>query len=144
MINTNYSVKTKRIIYILGFVGFIYSLFVLVIGRPVLGFAFGALTYLYPNIIIMSLAMFLFTKDIVSKIQFKDKTESIIVRISKLTYGIFLIHVLVLRILYRLGVNLSIAAPPISMLIVSLITFIVSGIIMLLISCIPVLNKYIM
>lgn len=138
-----YTKKQNRIIYVLGLIGFIYSVAILLPGRYFLDISLGALNYLYPNIIFMSLAVMFFFKDVVSKIKFSDKSKMIIYQISKLTYGIFLIHVLVLKILFNFGFNLSICPAPISMVLVSLTTFLVSTIIIYVISKIPFINKYI-
>lgn len=138
-----FSKKQNRLIHIMGLIGFIYSVLILLPGRYFFNLSIGALSYLYPNIIFMSLSVMLFFKDIVSKIKFSDKSKIIIFQLSKLTYGIFLIHVLVLKVLYSLGFNLSICPIPVSMIIVSIVAFIISAIIVFLISKIPFISKYI-
>lgn len=139
----SFTKKQNRLIYIMGLIGFIYSVLILLPGRHFFKLSIGALNYLYPNIIFMSLSVMLFFKNVVSKIKFSDKSKTIIFQLSKLTYGIFLIHILVLKVLHHLGFDLSICPVCISIIIVSLVTFIISAIIVFLISKIPVINKYI-
>ncbi len=139
----NFSKEQNMLIYILGLIGFLYSIAILLPGRYFFNISLGALNYFYPNIIFMSLSVMIFFKDVVSKINFSEKFKVIIFSLSKLTYGIFLIHVLVLKVLYHLGFNLSICPAPISMVIVSFVTFILSTIIVYIISKIPFINKYI-
>lgn len=139
----SFTKNQNRLIYIMGLIGFIYSVLILLPGRYFFNLSIGALNYLYPNIIFMSLSVMLFFKNVVSKIKFSDKSKTIIFQLSKLTYGIFLIHVLVLKVLQHLGFDLSICPVCISIIIVSLVTFIISAIIVFLISKIPVINKYI-
>lgn len=137
------SKKVKNIIYILGACGFLYCVAVLIVLKYFINLDMGALSYMYPNIIFMSCSVLLLFKDHVSKIEFKERTQRFIVNLSKLTYGIFLIHVLVLKGLYHLGINISICNVVISEPLVSLITFIISTVIVFVISKIPVVNKYI-
>lgn len=137
------SQKAKKIIYFLGVCGFIYCVLILIVLKYLLDFEIGALNYMYPNIIFMSCAVLLFFMDYVSKISFKENTQKFIINLSKLTYGIFLVHVLVLKVLYHIGINISICNVVISEPLVSLITFIISATIIFVISKIPFVNKYI-
>lgn len=139
----SFTKKQNRLIYILGLIGFIYSVLILLPGRYFFNLSIGALSYLYPNIIFMSLSVMLLFKNVVSKVKFSDKSKMIIFQLSKLTYGIFLIHVLALKVLYNFGFNLSICPAPVSMIIVPMVTFIISALVVFLISKIPVINKYI-
>ena len=141
--NNRISDKSKTLIYILGIAGFIYSFMILIVLKYFVNINMGASNYCYPNIVFMSVAVLLLFIDKVSKISFKTKTKKIIVSISNLTYGIFLIHVLILKILYHLGIDLSLCNMVISVPLVALITFIISMIIILGISKIPKINKYI-
>jgi len=135
--------KMKKTLYILGGCGFAYCILILIVLKYFMNLQMGALSYMYPNIIFMSCAVLLFFMDYVSKVTFKEKTQKFIIELSKLTYGIFLIHVLVLKSLYHLGINVSICNVAISEPLVSLITFIISAVIIFFVSKIPVIGKYI-
>ena len=134
---------TEKVVYFLGVIGFIYSVTVLIILKYFINFQLGALNYFYPNIIFMGCANLVFFKYRVTKVHFSDKAKSVIYRISKLTYGIFLVHVLILKMIYHLGICLSLCNYIISIPLVTLITFIISMIVIILISKIPFINKYI-
>lgn len=134
--------NTKRIIYSLGCLGFLYSLFVLILLRIISNSELGALNYLFPNIIFMGIAVFIFFQEKISTIQFSQRTQTFIMNLSKLTYGVFLIHVLILKALFLLGVNLSFCNVALSVPLISLMTFVVSLIIIAIISRIPLIGKY--
>ena len=143
LINVGLSNKTKRIIYIGSMVSFLYCMFILVFLRLFTDITMGALSYLYPNIIFIGMAVLLFFNDKISKIHFSKTVERIIIRYSGLSYGVFLIHVLIIKLLYHIGINLSITNVAISIPLVSFIVFIVSSVIIFVISKIPFVNKYI-
>lgn len=137
------SERSKKVIYILGACGFVYCVLIRIVFMYLINLQLGALNYMYPNIIFMSCAVLLFFMDHVSKINFKEGAQKFIFSLSKLTYGIFLIHVLVLNSLHHIGIDVSICNVAISEPLVSLLTFIVSAIIIFMISKIPIVSKYI-
>ncbi len=143
ILQSELSTKLRKWIYALAILGFVYCVIIKVVLLSCFDISMGALSYLYPNIIFMSLGVFLFFNDYVSKIQFSEKAQKIITELSGLTFGIYLIHVLVLKVFYRIGINLSICPHPVSMPLVSLIVFVSSMAIIFIIKKIPVLNKYI-
>lgn len=138
--NKDFTKKVKTIIYVLAFIGALYSLFVLIVLRNLLGIQIGALDYLSPNIVFMSMGVFLFFKDFVSKCNFSEKSAKIISSISKLTFGIYLIHVLVLKVLSRIGLGVTIAPFSISYIVISIIVFLVSLAVIFVVSKIPIIN----
>ena len=135
----NLSVRIKRIIYSIG----IISLLVTFIWKVFINSDVAILTYLHPNIVLFSLAVMLFFKEKINLNSISYLLKKVIVTLSKLTYGIFLIHVLVLKVLYHCGINLSILPAYFSIPLISLVVFIVSGIVIFVISKIPYINKYI-
>ena len=88
-------------------------------------------------------ACFVFFRYEVSKIKLSEKSIKIIGRISKNMFGLYLIHALVLRLLLNFGLSALSFNAALSVPVVSLVTFILSYIIVELISMIPILNKYI-
>lgn len=141
--NVQMSKKIKRLIYILSIISLLYSLFALIVLRGIFNYDISVLGYLYVNIVLMSMGVFMFFRDYVSKIKFSEKSKRIITDLSKLTFGIYLIHVLILKIFSRVGYDVSIAPHYISYFLVSISTFIVSGIIICLIKKIPKISKFI-
>ena len=102
----------------------------------------GILSYEYPNIVIFGAGVFLLFKEKISKISFTENCKKRVFSLSKLTFGIYLIHVLVLRILYQVGFGISLFHPIISVPIVSLVTFIFAALIIWIIRKIPVIGSY--
>ena len=143
ILQSDLSSKQRKIIYSLAGLGFIYCIVIRIVLLSIFDISMGALSYLYPNIIFMSLGVFLFFNDYVSRIMFSERMQKVITTISRLTFGIYLIHVLMLKVFYRIGINLSICPIPVSMPVVSLIVFLASMIIIYIIKKIPVANKYI-
>ncbi|RGI10538.1 hypothetical protein DXD22_02295 [Ruminococcus sp. TF12-19AC] len=110
--------------------------------QSLFGFKIGVLGYSNPNIVFMSMGVFLFFTDVVSKHKFSNKFKRVITSLSGLTYGIYLIHVLILKVLHNMGVSLSFCAKSVSILIVSLITFIFAAIIVYIMKKVPLVGKY--
>jgi surface polysaccharide O-acyltransferase-like enzyme len=92
--------------------------------------------YLTPNVILVSIGIFLLFKDFV---KFNSK---IILFFSKYSYGTYLIHILVLWILEKLGFSYAFVNPIIGISITSVLCFIVSTLIVFVINKLP-LGKYI-
>lgn len=137
-----FSVKERRIGYALGLIGFAFTFFATIIYCLLIGKPMGVLSYEYPNIYLYSVGVILFFKEKVSQIHISPKGEKLIQGLSKLTFGIYLIHVLLLKIWYALGVNMQIAHPLISVPIVALVVFISAGVIIWFIRKIPIVGTY--
>lgn len=142
LVSHDISAKIKKCIYSLSIVGFVYSVVVFCVLNPLFGFKIGVLGYSNPNIVFMSMGVFLFFTDVVSKRKFSNKFKRVITLLSGLTYGIYLIHVLILKVLHNMGVSLSFCAKSVSILIVSLITFIFAAIIVYIMKKVPLVGKY--
>ena len=102
----------------------------------------GGLPYEYPNIVVISVGVMIFFKEYVSKTRFIVRFAKPIQELSKLTFGIYLIHLLILEICYSLGVNIQILHPIISIPLLAVIVFICSGGIIWLLRKIPVVGTY--
>ncbi|HHZ06383.1 MAG TPA: acyltransferase family protein [Clostridiales bacterium] len=141
--NHNFTSKERKIIYTLAIISFVFTMF-FTVGYSVLkSKSLGVLPYEYPNIVFMSVGILLFFKETVSKIKFGDKAKKVIVTLSSLTFGIYLSHVLILKVLYTAGINLSICNPIISIPVISIIIFVLGGCLSWLLLKIPLINKYI-
>lgn len=136
------SQKVKKYIYGLSLLSFIYSVVVLTIINPLFNKEIGVLNYVNPNIVFMSIGIFIFFTDVVSKHKFSEKFSKMTATLSGLTYGIYLIHVLILRVLNNLGVSLSFCPKSISTLIVSVVTFVSAAVIIYVMKKIPFIGKY--
>jgi surface polysaccharide O-acyltransferase-like enzyme len=99
--------------------------------------------YLLPNAMFVAYGVFLLFQQIFEKMKFSDKTERIILKTSKNTFGIFLVHALVIQILGKTGINTMIINPILSIPLISILVLILSQIGTIIISKVPVLNKYV-
>lgn len=131
------------IIGIVSAISFVFTFIATVVYSYFNGKAYGVLDYMYPNIVLYSVGIFFFFKDIVSKINFSEKIQKIIVSLSSLTFGIYLIHYLVLEVLCKFGINITMFHPILSIPVLAVITFCIGGLIVWLIRKIPKVGKYI-
>lgn len=141
--NTEFSKKKEWMIYFCAGIAFLFTLFATVGFYKWYGEPMGILSYEYPNIVIMGAGVFLLFKEKVSKFSLTEECKQRICDLSKLTFGIYLIHVLILRILYQFGFGISLLHPIISVPIVSLVTFIFAALIIWLVRKIPIIGTYI-
>lgn len=133
----------KTALYVLG----VLSLFLTVSGTRTLSARAGAMDETLrlpfsPTIFFWSASIFLFFRDVVSKADWTETGKKVIGSLSKCSFGIYLIHVFVIRFVkdYVVPQGMDhIALIPLT----ALIVFIISYFIIFLISKIPVLNKYI-
>lgn len=94
-----------------------------------------------PNVIIESCGIYwLFIKKI--KIKSGEAFEKIVTVLGKWGLGIYLGHVLVLELVSFLGFRPTLVTPIIGMSIMTTITFLISVLVVFILSKIPVLNKY--
>lgn len=136
--------KFSILIYALGIVGFSSTVIFTAVatryqGKPSELF-FGNFTV---NVFLEAVCIFVFCKNVFSKIKFSEKAKGIIFLLSKYSFGAYLIHPFVISVLKYLGLNTltfnSLLAVPIIGVIVFCGSFLISGIL----NHIPILNKYI-
>lgn len=142
----NYEIKSpyRKLVYSLG----VLSVMATIAGSSFLSmrtmFATESLyDYLLPNTFFASAAIFLCFKSHFSNIVFDYKYKSIILKLSSLTFGIYLVHEFLNLTLQKIGVSTMSFNPIFSVPILSLTVFFGSALITLAISKIPILNKYI-
>lgn len=93
--------------------------------------------YTNPNTIIVAAAIYtLFTKRI-SQVNFSEKTAHLVSRLSEHSFGVYLIHALILDLTGIAGLKPTVLHPVIMMPIITLLTFAVANILVLLIRKIP-------
>jgi surface polysaccharide O-acyltransferase-like enzyme len=98
-----------------------------------------------PNTMFIAFALFVLfkTSTIPIRRKFFEKYQKIIIFISGHTFGIYLVHDLVLRIIWRIGLNSLTFNPLLSIPLIAIIDFIISLFIIIMIKKIPFLKKYI-
>lgn len=136
--------RTKKIVYFLA----IISLILTIIGTSVWSLKLGKATenlyrYLLPTTFFISVAIFIGVKEKFSKIKLKDKTTNIMEKVSKLTFGIYLVHDFFNIFLQKIGIITTAFNPIISVPVISIIVFLCSLIASYTISKNKVLKKYI-
>lgn len=99
--------------------------------------------YLKPNTIIVASAIYtLFIKRI-SHIRFPDKAIVVITRLSALSFGVYLIHALVIEFIALSGMTVVMLSPFIMQPLVIVITFVICNIIVWLLRKIPYVGEVI-
>lgn len=139
---TELSSHIKRILYILGILSFLCviiltSWFSHFLNWPNVSFYRN----MFPLTIVEASAIFVFASDKLNKIP--DNYIYIVLKLSKLTFGIYLIHYLIKIIANDLfGLNSSICNAGISIPSLSLLIFIISCILTWILSKIQIVNRY--
>jgi len=136
--NISLNFDKKKVIYVLLlFTGILITIFgTYFVTSYQGGFYEGFYSYLSPNVILVSVGIFLFFKDFVS---FNSK---VILFFSKYSYGTYLIHILVLTELSKIGLTYAFVNPIIGIPITSVLCFVLSSLIIWGVNKLP-LGKYI-
>ncbi len=145
LVNYEISKIFRKVIYLLGFISVIFTVILTYKISIHLGIPFESFYYfLMPNAFFTSVAVFVFFKYNVSRIEFKEQTLKLIFLLSKLSFCMYLVHDFI-NILFRLiGLSTLTYNPLLSVPLNAILVFVLSFIISLPISKIPILNKYIM
>lgn len=141
--HTEFSKKQVKVIYFCAWSAFLFTFITTVGFYKWYGEPMGILSYEYPNIVVFGGGFFLLFKEKISKITFTKKCQQKICGLSNLTFGIYLIHVLILRVLYQFGFSISLFHPVLSIPIVALVTFITAALLILIIRKIPRIGEYV-
>jgi surface polysaccharide O-acyltransferase-like enzyme len=141
-VNYELNKKVKITIYILA----VLSIFSMIFGTAILSLYEGEYNRIFDENILattmfVSYFIFLFFKEQLFNKQMSNKHKQIIINISKSTFGIYLIHPLVLEIFTVLGLNSLIINSVISIPIISIIIMFVSYISTIILGKIPILKN---
>lgn len=139
------SEKLKKIIYILGTAG----AFTTIAGTSFLSLQRGGLdaffyNYLTPNVLMTSLAVFLFFKDNGAKWSFLDKGKAFILEFSRYSFGMYLVHALVMFFLTRAGLNVELLNPILSVPLLTSLVFVISYLVIKVLAKTPVIKNVIL
>lgn len=128
-------------IYFLGIVGFaatiILNLSASKNAEQSLEVFYGATTL---NVLLMSTAMFVWFK---YNVKGNKHLNKIIPKLSKYSFGAFLTHIFILKMLTSVGIHASSFSPILSVPIITLVTTVASYLISFILNKIPVIKKYI-
>jgi len=91
---------------------------------------------------IQAVSVFCFFEYTVSKKQFSNKVNNLISKLANLTFGIYLVHMLVIYMLQEIGFGSHVINSIINIPLLSIVSFLISLLIALIIDKIPIINKY--
>lgn len=136
--------RSRILIYLAGLCGFL----VCWLGNSYVSVKGGvASSFYYFNFSIScfatAMAWFTFFKYKFENKEFSEKSQKIIKLLAKNTFGVYLIHAAILKILYEFGISSISFNPIISIPLISILVFIISFFISYAISKIPFISKYI-
>ena len=97
--------------------------------------------YLKPNIIIIACAIYIFFVKRISKIHFTERITKLITSLSEYSFGVYLIHAMIIEVLGLLGISPVIITPLIMHPLIVVLVFIVANIAVGLFRIIPVIGK---
>ena len=96
--------ETRGIVYVLGMVSVVVTIVgTIIISSTPAGATSKLLGYLRPNIVFIAASVFLFFKQIIKQEELKESWKKIIVNISDLCLGIYMVHTLVESMLKKGG-----------------------------------------
>ena len=139
------SCKIRRSIYILSFLGFVSTItmssFASLYRNEAIAMFYGYHTI---NVMLESIGVFVFFKYTIPKIKIKNNLKNIVLKLSKCSFGAYLVHAMVIEQLNNIwGLNTlsfnSVFAVPV----ITSIVFVVSFSVSLILNYTPVLKKYI-
>ncbi len=142
---TELSKKARRLLYALGLLAFLSTIVLSIVISKDRQKPYAALFENFTlNVALETIAVFVFAKYNLNRMPKSKRVQGLIFAFSKYSFGIYLVHILVLDILNKqCGINtLSFnAALSVPALILGL--FVISALISFLLNRIPVVNKYI-
>ncbi len=138
---TEISKKHRKIIYALGVIGLIFTILLNLFASKNAG---KSLEVFYSansvNVLLMSMAIFVWFK---YNTKGSDRLNKVIIKLSKYSFGAFLVHIFVLQILHVLGIQSTSFHPVLSVPSITIFTTIISYLISFVLNKIPVIKKYI-
>ena len=138
---TDMTKKHRMIIYILGVIGFMLTVLLNLLASKNAGKsseAFYSATSV--NVLLMSVAVFVWFK---YNAKGNDKLNKISIKLSKYSFGAFLVHIFIIQVLHSFGIHSASFHPVLSVPAITLSTTIVSYLISMVLNKIPVIKKYI-
>ena len=137
--------KLKNVIYGLGIVSVLFTIVgTLVLSRQV-GMADRTLyNYLFPTTCFASWAVFVFFKEEISGIHFSAHAAKWILKLSELSFGMYLVHDFVNVGCKKIGFTTVAFPAVVSVPVIACVVFLISFLITLVLSKIPFAKKYLM
>ncbi|WP_367272478.1 acyltransferase [Clostridium sp.] len=144
---TNFEMNrtTKKIIYCLGVLGALFTIFITqYLSNRNLAPTDSWQGVFSLNTLLYSSAVFIFLKNWLDKLKFSSRSLNIISLLSACSFGVFLTHDLFIKYLIRHNIlTTNLINPILTVPLITLGIFILSNILSYIIKKIPILNKYI-
>lgn len=137
----NYKICHQNVIYSLGILGYIFTVVVSQWLSHRARTNVVIYDYLYPNIALTAVAIFVFFVKKIDKIKFSDKIKLNLKKVSDMMFGVYLIHDLFIMLFSRYGLLIERVHSLIWTIIVSMIILSVSCIFVWILRKIPILRK---
>ena len=135
--------RTEAAIYLLGLFGFAATVGLTKHFSYTRNIPFGNFYgYLSFNVVLESVAVFVFAKNRLSAIIKGEKAEWVIEKLSKYSFGVYLIHEFFIERLGELGLDAMTFSPAISVVVITIIVFCLSLAVSAILNRIPVVKKY--
>jgi surface polysaccharide O-acyltransferase-like enzyme len=100
--------------------------------------------YLYPTTALEAVGIFTFFKEEIAHKKFSEKAESVIVRLSEMSFGMYLVHDFVNIALKLVGVTTTSFVTAAAVPVMTILVFIVSALVISVLRMVPLAKKYIM
>lgn len=140
---TSFSKKAEIICYILGIMGFISTILLSIGISYFLNEANESFYgYMTINVMLESIAIFVFCKIRITKFIKKERTIKIVQKLSELSFGVYLIHAFFLELLDKLGIDTLSFNPILSVPCIAILVFLLSLSISAILNKIPIVKKY--
>lgn len=133
------SKKQQAVIYLLGIAGLLFTIFGSVYKSYAVGLPYGYYDPQLPNVVCMTIAIFVFFQYHANGIA--GKYSNAISTVSGCTLGIYLVHPMVMVILQKFGIGVTMGALYVTIPLITIVTFLISLCITWCIKKIPVLKK---
>lgn len=134
----------RNVLYALGIVAFASTALFTRIESLELGKLYdGYYNGFSANVMIEAVSLFVFARYNLSFAPKSERSEKLLLLLSKLTFGVYLVHMLVLNTLEMFNVFGQVSSVPVYLILQLLVTLLISGIISYILSKIPIVRKYI-
>ena len=100
--------------------------------------------YLMPNVILEASALYVFFVNRMSKIEYKEKLRTFFAKLAEYSFGIYIIHALIIDILFLCGIHSETFSPVIMMPVLILGSFVISYVLVWILRKIPIIRKTIL
>ena len=136
--------KAEGIFYGLGILGFLFTAGISAAMSAHQNQPIGYYSNFSVNVLLETMAVYVFAKKRIGKISFGKGMEKGILRLSGSMFGVYLIHALIMETLNYWGFNSLSFSPVLSVPVLSMTVFLISLVIVLLMERIPLLRRVVL